>query len=199
MSYSARGCRFGTETAAPERAQATIGIRPIPQHGVKQWIVAVLLIASSLSRADFVLEAGPSNVSNEWTGSITLVLQERTDKWAFSVVWISPQSFNTCGRIDCQWDIGSQLGVGVERLFKWKRFTVGVGPYLFENTNRVTSSHLNVRIGLEFAASEHLSIKLLSHFSNADASEVIEVCNAVTCVSNDWNIGQDAVLLVLHF
>lgn len=162
-------------------------------------IAIVLLLASSLALAEVSIEAGPSNVSNEWTDSVTVVLQSRTDKWAFGIIWISPQSFNTCGRIDCQWELGSQLGVGVEHLFHWKRLTVGLGPYWFQNITRVTSSHLNLRIGLEFSVTDHVSIKLFSHFSNAGSSGDIEVCNAVTCVSNNWNIGQDAVLLVLHF
>lgn len=165
-----------------------------------KWIasVAVLLLASGLARADLSIELGPSNVSNEWTDAITVVLQSRTDLWAFGIIWISPQSFNTCGRIDCQWDIGSQLGVGIEHLFHWKRLTVGLGPYWFQNINRITSSHLNLRIGFEVAITDHAAIKL-SHFSNAGTSGDVEVCNAVTCVSNNWNIGQDAVLLVVSF
>ncbi len=167
--------------------------------GRKAGTIVALLAASTLALADVSVELGPSNVSNEWTGSTTLVLQERTDKWAFGVVWISSQSFNTCAQARCHWEIGNQLAVGVERLFKWRRLTVGFGPYWFQNINRVTSTHLNLRIGLEIAVTTRASVKLFSHFSNAGSSDVVEVCNDVTCMSHDWNIGQDAVLLVFHF
>ncbi len=176
-------------------------------------------------------ELGPSIISYEHSDSFTLLLQERwNNKYAVALGYISEQHFNTCpsleNRPDCIWDVRSQLMIGAERLIQgnfdsewlgWaNRLTFSIGPYWFQNTNRVTSCHFNIRLTLAIELWEGAAIKA-GHFSHGGTCKEITLENPNLMVpapgsipgrlavgvpiqiTGDWNLGQDALLFAWRF
>ncbi len=165
-------------------------------------------------------EIGPSIISNQYSNSFTLILQERwNNKYAISLGYISEQHFNTCpelaNRPDCIWDVRSQLMIGAERLIhgnfdsKWlqwmNRLTFSIGPYWFQNKNRITSCHFNIRLALDVRIADRISAKV-GHFSHGGACGEITLVNPNDTrgpepipIIGDWNLGQDAILFTWRF
>ena len=160
-------------------------------------LIAILLLAVQ-ANAETAIEIGISNVGYRSTHSGMLMLQERFGKYAVGLGYISRQELNTCDRPDCQWLVREQLLFGVERLFTRKCLTFGIGPYWFQNTNRITGTHLNIRVALEVELNKHLSVKA-SHFSNAGSGAPQIVCEGDRCITGAHNMGQDALLIVWRF
>lgn len=187
------------------------------------WVLILLLLffywlSREADAAETYIELGASIVSNEYSDSFTLILQERwASKYAVAVGYINSQTIDTCpnqpDRPDCKWRLQEQLLVGAERIVtgnfdRWRwlnRISFSVGPYWFQNANRVSSCNFNVRLALDLRLTDRWSIKI-SHFSNAGS------CKAITLVNpNDtrgpepvpitfkFNVGQDALLITGRF
>lgn len=187
------------------------------------WVlITIALIFFFFSReapgAEMYLELGPSIVSNEHSDSFTMILQQRwASKYAVSLGYISSQYIDTCNtpnRPDCKWDIQEQLLVGAERLVtgnfdgRWRwlnRVTFSIGPYWFQNANRISSCKFLVRLGGAVRITDSLSIKA-SHFSNAGSCPTITLLNPKDTrgpqpipITGKFNVGQDALLLTWLF
>lgn len=174
---------------------------PLILSRVKPAVSGLLLgLLCSAAGADVVIEVGPNFVGGKSTDSVTLMLQNRwQNKWIASIGYITQQSVDTCGRPDCEWEIDGQWMAGGERLFTWRRISFGVGLYYIEDVHRISSTRINGRLSLEYAATEHIAIKL-SHISNAGIGEEIEICNELWCYPpKKYNPGIDALMLVWKF
>ena len=168
---------------------------------VRPAILGLLLgLLCSTAGANVVIEVGPNFVSGKSTESVTLILQHRwQNKWIASIGRITRQSLDTCGRPDCEWEIDGQWMAGGERLFTWRKISFGVGLYYIEDVHRISNTRINARLSLEYAATEHIAIKL-SHISNAGTGENIEICNELWCSPpRKFNPGIDALMLVWKF
>jgi hypothetical protein len=185
-------------------------------------LVSITLIFLWLSKeaegAETYVEVGPTIVSYQHSGSITLILQERWhDKYAVSLGIITAQEFNTCpecvDRPDHHWNVGTQLLVGAERIIRgnfkrltWlNRISMSIGPYWFQNKSRISSCNFNVRIGLEAELTDRLGIKA-SHFSHANSCSDLTLENPNDTrpggphpITDNWNLGQDALLVTWQF
>lgn len=187
------------------------------------WIIILLLLfflwlPKEVDAAETYIEFGPSIVSNEYSDSFTLILQERwAGKYALALGYISPQTIDTCSELpdrpDCQWLLQDQLMVGAERIItgnfdRWiwlNRVSFSVGPYWFQNANRVSSCNFNVRLALDLRLTHRWSIKA-SHFSNAGSCKPITLVNpndtrgfAPIPITFKFNVGQDAILITGKF
>ncbi len=173
------------------------------------FLALFILVLCSESQAETTIEIGPSNVGYRWTDSATIMIQEVwQDKYALGLGYISPQNLNTCGRPDCKWEIQEQIMVGAERIVRYKRLSLSIGPYWFQNPSRISSSNFNVRLTLGVDITDRLYVKL-SHFSNAGSGR--KRCflnnfwkNDRDGVDKEWlcgnyNMGQDAILVGWRF
>jgi hypothetical protein len=152
------------------------------------FVIGVLLLLliwlGSEARSETVFEIGPSFVSYENTEALTVVLQERfgEGKYAVGLGYVDDQKLDTCGRPDCQWNVGSQLFVGVERLVTpsfgnfLDNVTIGVGAYWFQSKSRISTANLNVRLTVEVDITDRIFV-VLSHFSNGGTGEVVKLTN----------------------
>lgn len=160
-------------------------------------ITAVCMCCAA--NAQTVIEIGTNFVSGGATKSGTLLIQKRWQgKYVVGVGYISPQEIDTCGRPDCQWKISRQFMIGAERLFSWRRLSIGIGLYYFEHVHRISSANLNARSSLEFAVTNRFAVKA-SHFSNGGTGRTITICNDVTCLRNKFNPGMNTLTLVWRF
>lgn len=150
--------------------------------------------------AEYALELGPTFVSGRYTKSGTFIVQRRWQSgWTVDLGYVTAQTMDTCGRIDCEWDLPGQWMIGGGRLFSWRRLSFGVGLYYVNRVNRVSSSHVNARLAVEYAASDHIAFKL-SHISNGGVGGGIEICNEIYCYPDShYNRGLDGLLVVWKF
>lgn len=187
------------------------------------WVLILLLLffywlSRKADAAETYLELGPSIVSNQFSDSFTLILQERwAGKYALALGYISEQTIDTCpellDRPDCRWTVQEQLLVGAERIVsgnfdRWRwlnRISFSVGPYWFQNANRISSCHLNVRLALDLRLTDRWSIKA-SHFSNAGSCKEMTLVNPNDTrfakpipITFRFNVGQDAILITGRF
>ena len=172
----------------------------IPSRAKPAILGLLLGLFCSAAGANVVIEVGPNFVSGTSTESVILILQNRwQNKWIASVGRITQQSVDTCGRPDCKWEIDGQWMAGGERLFTWRNISFGVGLYYIEDVHRISNTRINARLSLEYAATEHIAIKL-SHISNAGTGEEIEICNELWCSGpRKFNPGIDSLVLVWKF
>lgn len=163
------------------------------------FILLLLAFFAQESRAETVFEVGINNVSGEWTTGVVALQERITPKYAIGLGYMQEQKINTCGRPDCGFTIQEQLFVGFERLVRWNRVTLGIGPYWFQNKNRITSCNFNARLSAEYRLSSRMSVKL-SHFSNAGTCKELTVrADDGTHYTNRFNLGQDSLLLTYRF
>lgn len=161
--------------------------------------VLALTFVSCTARADLVLEAGPNMVSGRWTQSVTVILQHRwANHWVVGLGYVSPQTLDTCGRPDCQWELDQQFIGGVERMFTWRRLSFGLGAYYYQNLDRLSSARINARLSLEYLIGERFTVKF-SHISNARSGEEITICNEAECVTDKMNMGLDTLMFGWRF
>ncbi len=149
---------------------------------------------------------GPTIITDHHSDSATILVQKTfKEKYRATVGYISPQHIETCdSHTHCVWDIDSQLLAGLEYVFQGERFSFSVGPYLFENEDRITSCRLLWRLGPEIKINDWLSLGL-SHFTNAGMCSRSSLINLNDDRSGaqdrlhikDYNVGFDALLLIL--
>ena len=162
----------------------------------------VLLLAGC---ANTRVAVGPTIITDHHSDSATILVQKTfKEKYRATVGYISPQHIETCGSYThCVWDIDSQLLAGLEYVFQGERFSFSVGPYRFENEDRITSCRLLWRLGLEVKIYDWLSLGL-SHFTNAgmcSRSSLINLNDDRSGAENrlhvkKYNVGFDALLLI---
>jgi len=163
------------------------------------------LVLSLAGCANTRVAVGPTIITNHDTNSVTVLVQQVfKEKFRATAGYISPLHVQTCDRPDCVWDIDSQLLAGLEYVFQGKRFSFSVGPYLFENEDRITSCRLLWRLGPEVKINDWLSLGL-SHFTNAglcsktpmiNPNDHRSCCRDRALVKRN-NVGFDAALLIV--
>jgi hypothetical protein len=148
----------------------------------------LLLLLSSAAHAEFNLEIGRGNLSSSDSGAVSILLQERFgDKWVIGMGWIDDQT------VQPQWErdrglppveVGRNLFVHGQRLFRWKIVEIGVGPAYFQNTNRALGERFNVSASIMLYWTDEFYMGA-RHFSNAG--------------SGTPNLGQDIFVLGYRF
>ena len=158
-----------------------------------------MIFACCTANSETVIEIGPNFVNSHSTESVTLILQKRWQgKYVLGLGYMSPQSVDTCGRPDCQWEIPQQFMLGAERLFTWRRLSFGIGLYYIDNVSRISSGNLNARTSLTFAITEQFAVKA-SHLSNGGTGREIMICNEVVCITDTFNPGMNIFTFVWRF
>lgn len=168
------------------------------KHGVI--LVALFLLIFiwwGSSRAEMRISIGPSQVGTEFSTGTLLVLSQRLDNMVdLNIGYISPQHFD-------DWSVREQIFAGVEFLVfdPWsRRFNLGLGPYLFQNADRIGTSRFRMGLSLGWRINNRLGLEA-RHYSLAGSGPEITACNDFgQCFTNDWNTGQDSWLRgVWHF
>ena len=183
-----------------------------------KYILLLGLLSLNISQAETILEIGASQVGSEYSEGIMLTLSERfNDKYELTFGYISEQKFKPCKRVDCTWYLNEQIFFGGELLLHvpwFKQLTIGVGPYIFQNADRASTSAFRIGASIEWKFSGR-DIWLVPdaitfrHFSTADSGPELTLCRDVNtwreappgitsstsefnCLTNDWNTGQDS-------
>ena len=145
-------------------------MKKIKQGVILVGIFVIVLIWWGSVRAETYFDAGPSQVGTEFNTGVHLQITERlADQYDFSVGYITRQHFNTCGRPDCKFSPAPQIFFGAEWsiVSPWTdKLRLGLGPYYFQNTNRITATHFNFGLSLEYRLNRRFGFKA-RHFSNA--------------------------------
>lgn len=152
---------------------------------LKYIIILLGLLSFNIVEAQTRLEMGPAILSEELSDGISVLLVERfSGKYDIGIGFIGEQFVDTCGRIDCQFDIRENIFIFGQRIFKYKKVEFGIGFALFQNTNRALGCKGTLPLMLAYRLSDRFYL-LYRHFSNAGS-----------CVPN---LGQDMALLSYNF
>jgi hypothetical protein len=159
------------------------------KHGLA--LVAVFLVTLlwwGYAKSETLVEVGPAQVADHLTGAFVLTLTERiNDRYDFTLGYISPQEFQ-------DFEINEQLFFGVELniVSPWSdALRLGIGPYWFQNADRVSTSNFRVGLRVEYMIGPHWGVSA-RHWSNAGSSPEMTICDLHDlCWTNDWNTGQD--------
>jgi hypothetical protein len=178
------------------------------------FLILFLVFLRHEANAETNVQIGPSFVGNRATNAATLIIQETwSNKYGLSLGYIGKQDLDTCGRPDCEWDIDEQIMFGAERIVQgnfdswaWlNRASFRIGPYWFQNKNRIMSCNFNIRLALAVDITERISI-VASHFSNAGSCGEISIRQTNTSqtiipmyLTGSFNMGQDAIMLMGRF
>jgi hypothetical protein len=134
------------------------------------------------AEADVTLEVGPTNLSGDWAGGAA-ILSERFGKYELGIGYISEQEVSlrtfslsdpSCTRITdgynrCDFEIRENIFVHAQRIVKYKKCELGIGPAYFSNTSRVFGSHFNIGLMAGCYINKNLSIRI-RHYSNAGSA-----------------------------
>jgi len=161
-------------------------------------VVILLFIWWGSSKADeLYVDVGVSQVTDETTGAIHLQITNRiTDHIDLGIGYIGKQDVRG-------FDVQEQIYAGAEFVVKdpwWGKVRIGIGPYVFQNADRVVTSKFRMGISVEWRIMDRLGLKA-RHFSNAGSGTELEICRRDgRCFTNDWNTGQDSwARLVWYF
>ena len=176
----------------------------------RQWyLIAAGLTALVLSLAGCAntrVAVGPTIITDHHSDSATILVQKTfKEKYRATVGYISPQHIETCDLSWCVWDIDSQFLAGLEYVFQGEMFSFSVGPYVFENEDRITSCRLLWRLGPEVKINDWLSLGL-SHFTNVGMCSRSSLANPNddrTGAENHrhvkkYNVGFDALFIIVN-
>lgn len=175
----------------------------------------LMLVWWGSSKADGLVELGPSQVGSEMSSGFMLTISERVnDRYDFTLGYISKQDFKTCDAPNCEWHVKEQLFIGAELLIPspWTdKLRIGIGPYLFQRADRIGTDTLRVGLDIEYRFNDRLGIRV-RHFSLAGSGPEITICREtagwtnVPCdtpgafpATNDWNTGQDSWLRAVWY
>lgn len=161
---------------------------------------------SCVKAGELYIDVGPAQVTSKLTDAVWLQLSNRISEHIdLGFGYISPQSWNSCGRPDCAWSVDAQIYAGLEFVVTdpwWQKIRIGFGPYYFQNADRIVTSRFRICPSVEVAGWGKLArfgLKL-RHCSSAGSSPEIEVCNDLgQCFVNDWNTGQDSWARVVWY
>jgi hypothetical protein len=119
--------------------------------------------------ADFNMEVGRGNLSSSDSGAVSILLQERYDKWLIGLGWIDEQD------VLPDWErsrdlprvhINRNLFLHGQRLFRWKMVEAGIGAAYFQNTNRALGENFTVSASINIYWTDRFYMGF-RHFSNA--------------------------------
>lgn len=163
----------------------------------------IMMVWWGSSKADPLIEIGPSQVASNFSTGVMLTMTQRVDdRYDFTIGYISEQDFKTCDRPSCRWKVNEQLFVGVEYLVTspWTdKLRLGIGPYYFQNRDRVGTTNFRMGLDIEYRFNRRLGMRV-RHFSNAGSGHEITICReAFGCSTNDWNTGQDSWLRAVWY
>ncbi len=167
------------------------------------------------SKADGLVELGPSQVGSELSAGFMLTISERVnDRYDFTLGYISKQDFKTCDAPNCEWHVKEQLFVGAELLIPlpWTdKLRLSIGPYLFQRADRIGTDTLRVCLGIEYRFGRRVGVRA-RHCSLAGTGPELTICREtvgwtdVPCdtpgafpATNDWNTGQDSWLRAVWY
>ena len=161
-------------------------------------VLLMLFVWWGSAKSDGLLEVGPSQVGSTLSTGAMLTLSTRIqDKYDFTLGYITDQKFSRCDRPDCEWEIRPQIFFGAEYLMTspWTdKLRLGIGPYYFQNADRVGTSNFRVGLSVEYRFSERFGLRA-RHFSLAGSGPEMTICREQWgCMTNDWNTGQDSWL-----
>ena len=112
------------------------------------YLILLFLFARE-AKAQVHVELGPTNLSGEWAKGGALLLSERFGKYDIGIGYISEQTTHvTCGphlpaTSKCDFDIRENIFIHAQRIVKYKRCELGIGPAYFQNTSRVFGEKFN--------------------------------------------------------
>ena len=147
------------------------------------FLLLFLYLAAREVRAEIQLELGPTNLSGDWAEGGALLLSERFGKYDFAIGYISEQKVNlrtfslhdpSCTKITdgfnrCNFVIRENIFVHAQRIVKYKKCEMGIGPAWFQNTSRVFGKQLNFGLMIGCNLSEKAFIRI-RHWSNAGSA-----------------------------
>jgi len=161
------------------------------------FVFLFLYLASREAKAEVQFEIGPTNLSGDWAGG-GLVLSERLGKYDFGIGYISEQTVSlrtfslsdpSCTKITdgfnrCDFVIRESIFIHAQRIVKYKKCEMGIGPAWFQNTSRVFGKQFNfgLMIGCDLSDKAFIRIR---HWSNAG--------------SGTPNLGQDMLTIGWRF
>ena len=153
-----------------------------PVYLVLLFLFILFYLFARESKAEVQLELGPTNLSGNWAGG-ALLLSERFGKYDFGIGYISEQTVSLrafdlkspdCKRITdgfnrCDFEIRENIFIQAQRIVKYKRCEMGIGPAWFQNTSRVSGKQLNFSLMIGCNLSEKSFIRI-RHWSNAGSA-----------------------------
>ena len=169
--------------------------------------LVILLILSQHARCETLVEAGLSQVGKDFSDGWVLTLTERfKDRYDLTIGLVTTQTWESCPRPDCVWEIQEQIFFGGEFTYPiWRGLRFGIGPYWFSNINRVSAENFRMGLRLEYRFTDRFGIRA-RHWSISGSGRDATVCHEwgeqkqIDCFTNRWNAGQDSWLgVVLYF
>lgn len=186
----------------------------------------LLLLIPAIAKPEYRLEVGETSIKSQDTGWMVTLTDRINDRYDITLGWITDQTFQEegCTHPSCTWFLQRQLFFGGEFVFKTPvdglRF--GVGPYIFQNPDRVAPTRFRVGVHFEYRFQfwgKHLGISG-RHFSTAGSGPIGKLCRregfyetdqgffvdrndpnppGYNCKTNDWNTGQDSWLRLTYY
>lgn len=154
------------------------------------------------AKADgWYLDVGVSQIADDITDAPWVSLSRRYEQAHVDLMigYIGPQTFQSCPRDDCRFELNEQIYAGFEFFVEdpWQqRCSLGVGPVYAQNADRAVASRFRMSLSIACRVTGRWSIQA-RHQSNAGSSPEITVLNtAGSPVTNDWNTGQDSWLRI---
>ena len=174
---------------------------------VKGFILVLLFVAAFIwwgsVEAAGQVEVGPAQIGSNFNTGVMLTFTERVrDKYDFTLGYITEQKVSFCDRADCDWTIRSQIFFGAEYLVTspWTgKLRLGIGPYYFQNKDRVGTTNFRVGLSLEYRFNKRWGVRA-RHFSIAGSGPDMTICRPLYgCLTNNWNTGQDSWARVVWY
>jgi hypothetical protein len=153
----------------------------------------LLLLLSFSAMGETIIEAGPTQVGIEHfsTGWMATMTERFWCRYDLTIGYVTEQEFVASKLYT--WEIRPQIFVGAERSFG-NRFRFGIGPYYFQNADRVVTTNFRIGLHLEYQLTPRFSIHA-RHFSNAGSGDEKTFCMVDgSCRTHNWNTGQDSLL-----
>ncbi len=145
-----------------------------PIYLVVLFLLLLFYLFAKEASAEVQLELGATNLSGDWAGG-ALLLSERFGKYDLGIGYVSEQSVTvTCGPHlpaipKCDFDIRENIFIHAQRIVKYKRCEMGIGPAWFQNTSRVFGKQLNFGLMVGCNISEKVFVRI-RHWSNAGSA-----------------------------
>jgi len=168
-----------------------------PLYLIVIFLLFMFYLFAREAKAEVQLEIGATNLSGDWAGS-GLLLSERFGRYDFGIGYISEQtvslrtfSFNdpSCTKITdgfnrCDFVIRETIFISAQRIVKYKKCEMGIGPSWWQNTSRVHGAKFNfgLMIGCNLSKKVFLRVR---HWSNGGSATP--------------NLGQDLLTIGYRF
>lgn len=161
-----------------------------PLYLVGLFILLMLYLFAREAKADVQIEVGVTNLSGDWARGGVLMLSERFGRYDLGIGYVSKQNVTvTCGphlpaTSRCAFEIRENIFIHAQRIVKYKRCEMGLGPAWFQNTSRVFGKQFNfgMMVGCNIFKQAFVRIR---HWSNAGSASP--------------NLGQDVITIGWRF